>query len=106
MKALVKTSEAIGFEYKDVDVPKIGPKDVLVKEGRKLKAVHPERCNLCDSCVEMCEVDAIKVTGDPTKIVFRFETDGSMAAKDVLLKGLSILEEQFEHLREQVSSLE
>ncbi|MGB2813789.1 MAG: alcohol dehydrogenase catalytic domain-containing protein, partial [Dehalococcoidales bacterium] len=31
MKALVKTSEAIGFEYKDVDVPKIGPKDVLVK---------------------------------------------------------------------------
>ena len=84
----------------------ICPKDVLVKEGRKLKAVHPERCNLCDSCVEMCEVDAIKVTGDPTKVVFRFETDGSMAAKDVLLKGLSILEEQFEHLREQVSSLE
>ena len=31
MKALVKTSEAIGLEYKDVDVPKIGPKDVLVK---------------------------------------------------------------------------
>jgi len=31
MKALVKTSEATGFEYKDVEVPKIGPKDVLVK---------------------------------------------------------------------------
>ncbi len=31
MKALVKTSEAIGYEYKDVDMPKIGPKDVLVK---------------------------------------------------------------------------
>jgi threonine 3-dehydrogenase len=31
MKALVKTSEAIGYEYKDVDMPKIGPKDVLIK---------------------------------------------------------------------------
>jgi threonine 3-dehydrogenase len=31
MKALVKTSEAIGYEYKDVDMPKVGPKDVLLK---------------------------------------------------------------------------
>jgi len=31
MKALVKTSEATGYEYKDVDMPKIGPKDVLMK---------------------------------------------------------------------------
>lgn len=83
----------------------ICPKDVLVKDGRKLIAKHPEKCNLCNSCVEMCEVDAIKVTGDPSKLVFRFETDGSMAAKDVLLKGLSMLEEQFEHLREQLSAL-
>ena len=82
------------------------PKDVLEKDGRKLKVKHPERCNLCNSCVEMCEVDAIKITGDPTKIVFRFETDGSMAAKDILLKGLSILEERFEGLREQLSALE
>ncbi len=84
----------------------ICPKDVLEKDGRKLVAKHPERCNLCNSCVEMCEVDAIKVTGDQTKLVFRFETDGSMDAKAVLLKGLSILEEQFEHLREKVSALE
>ena len=31
MKALVKTSEAPGFEYIDVDIPTIGPKDVLIK---------------------------------------------------------------------------
>ncbi len=84
----------------------ICPKDVLAKEGRKLVVKHPEKCNLCNSCVEMCEVDAIKVTGDPSKIVFRFETDGSAAAKDVLIKGLSMLEERFEQLRDSVSSLE
>jgi len=31
MKALVKATEAIGYEYKDVDMPKAGPKDVLVR---------------------------------------------------------------------------
>jgi len=31
MKALVKTSEAPGFEYIDVDIPTIGPRDVLIK---------------------------------------------------------------------------
>jgi len=31
MKALVKTSKAPGLEYVDVDVPTIGPKDVLIK---------------------------------------------------------------------------
>ena len=54
----------------------------------------------------MCETDAIKVKGDQTRIRFRFETDGSINAKDVLLKGLKILEERFEHMREQVSALE
>ena len=31
MKALVKTSKAPGLEYVDVDIPTIGPKDVLIK---------------------------------------------------------------------------
>jgi DNA-directed RNA polymerase subunit D len=84
----------------------ICPKGVLAKDGRKVAVKHPEKCNLCNSCVEMCETEAIKVKGDPTKILFRFETDGSISAKDVLLKGLKVLEEQFEHVREQISSLE
>jgi threonine 3-dehydrogenase len=31
MKALVKATEAVGYEYKDIDMPKVGPRDVLVK---------------------------------------------------------------------------
>jgi len=31
VKALVKTSQAPGFEYVDVDIPTVGPKDVLTK---------------------------------------------------------------------------
>jgi len=83
----------------------ICPKGVLAKDGRKVVVKHPEKCNLCNSCVEMCETEAIKVTGDPTKILFRFETDGSVPAKDILINGLKILEERFEQVREQISSL-
>lgn len=83
----------------------ICPKGVLAKDGRKVVVKHPEKCNLCNSCVEMCETEAITVTGDPTKILFRFETDGSVSAKDILLNGLKILEERFEHVREQISAL-
>jgi len=82
------------------------PKDVLAKEGRKIVVKHPENCNLCNACIEACEAGVISVSGDEGKILFRFETDGALTAKDVLLRGLKILEERFEGLREQISKLE
>jgi DNA-directed RNA polymerase subunit D len=85
---------------------KVCPKGVLAKEDKKIVVKHPEKCNLCNSCIEICDAGAIKVTADPTKILFRFETDGSLQAKEVLLRGLKTLEERFEQLREQVSALE
>lgn len=85
---------------------KVCPKGVLSKEDRKIVAKHPEKCNLCNSCVDICDAGVIKVTADPTKILFRFETDGALPAKEVLLHGLKLLEERFDGLREQISSLE
>ena len=85
---------------------KVCPKGVLAKEDKKIVAKHPEKCNLCNSCVEVCDAGVVKVTSIPTKILFKFETDGSLHAKEVLLRGLKILEERFENLREQVSGLE
>jgi DNA-directed RNA polymerase subunit D len=85
---------------------KVCPKGVLAKEDRKIVAKHPEKCNLCNSCIEVCDAGVIKVTGDPSKVLFRFETDGALTAKEVLIRGLKILEERFEGLREQISTLE
>jgi DNA-directed RNA polymerase subunit D len=82
------------------------PKGVLAKEDKKIVVKHPEKCNLCNACVEVCDVGAIKVEGDPSKIYFRFETDGALAAKEVLIRGMKVLEERFENLREQISKLE
>lgn len=85
---------------------KVCPKGVLAKEDKRIVAKHPEKCNLCRACVEVCDAGVIKVTPIPSKILFRFETDGSLQAKEVLIKGLRILEERFDGLREQISALE
>lgn len=85
---------------------KVCPKGVLAKEDKKIVAKHPEKCNLCRACVEVCDAGVVKVTPIPGKILFRFETDGSLQAKEVLIKGLKILEERFDGLREQISTLE
>jgi len=85
---------------------KVCPKGVLAKEDKKIVVKHPEKCNLCKACVEVCDAGVIKVTPIPSKIRFRFETDGSLQAKEVLIKGLRTLEERFDGLREQISALE
>jgi DNA-directed RNA polymerase subunit D len=82
------------------------PKGVLVKEDKKIVAKHPEKCNQCNACTDVCDAGAIKITQDPTKILLRFETDGSLTAKEVLIRGLKMLEERFDALREQVSALD
>jgi ferredoxin len=67
---------------------------------------HPEKCNLCNSCVDICDAGVIKITPDPSRIMFRFETDGALTAKDVLLRALKILEEKSDGVREAVSGLD
>lgn len=82
------------------------PKDVFSKEGKKIVVAHPERCNLCMACVESCELNCVKVQEDPQRIVFRYETDGSLSAKDLLMRSLKILEEKFTGFSEQISALQ
>jgi DNA-directed RNA polymerase subunit D len=86
----------------------ICPKKVFAKEGNKVKVVNEEDCILCMACTNknICKTGAIKVVGDPTKFIFEFETDGSLSAKDTLLKGMEILNQKFEDFKDKVSSLE
>jgi len=82
------------------------PKDVFVREGKKIVIKHPERCNLCMACVERCELDCITVEEDRSRIILKYETDGAIGAKDLVIRSLKILEEKFDGFREMISSLE
>lgn len=82
----------------------ICPRNVFAEEDGKLVVKEVERCSLCRSCMEVCEEGAIKVTGDDTKFIFKFETDGSLSARDALIGSARILEEKYKDFLEALSN--
>jgi len=82
------------------------PRDVLAAVNGKVAVDDLEACMLCRSCEEACDLGAIKISGDDSKFLFEFETDGSLTARQTLSKALEILENKFEEFRENISELE
>ncbi len=78
----------------------ICPVNVFVKEGKKVKVVDVEKCTICNSCVEICELDAVKVGHEENKFIFRFETDGGLKAKDALLYAIAHVAASFDEVTE------
>ncbi|MDR0791114.1 MAG: DNA-directed RNA polymerase subunit D [Methanomassiliicoccaceae archaeon] len=107
-KAHVKWQVANGVGYKYASSIKIDagrckhcmkcfaecPKDVFSGDAKKANVANPRECILCRSCERFCEPKAITVVEDDRNFIFRFETDGSLTAEDVLKKAMSLLNEQ------------
>ena len=74
------------------------PKKILIEKKGKLAVTDIEKCTLCRSCEEACGSDVIKVKGDLTRFIFKFETDGSLTAKEVLVESSKILEEKYKEM--------
>ncbi|MCJ2670598.1 MAG: DNA-directed RNA polymerase subunit D [Thermoplasmata archaeon] len=81
------------------------PRDVFSVKKKKVEVKSPLDCNFCMTCVEECPKKCVSVEGDPTKIHFHFETDGSLKAADALRFALNSLAEKFESLGKKVYSL-
>lgn len=86
------------------EVAAVCPVDILESENGGFRVTNIEKCTLCKMCEEASE-GRIKVRGDPTKFIFRFETDGSLTAGQALTTGLEILEEKLKDLAEQIGNL-
>ena len=82
------------------------PKEVFAKEGKKIVVAHQERCNLCMACVDACELKCVKVEENQHRIIFQYETDGSLTAKSLLLFTLKMLEEKYTGFVEMISDLQ
>ena len=72
-------------------------------ENGKLVAKRPLDCSLCMSCVE--DGTGVSVKGDDTNFFFKFETDGSLTAKQVLDKAAEILSEGAKAIADSVAAL-
>jgi len=62
-------------------------------------------CTRCQQFRDAYKVDTVKVASDPTRFILQFETDGSLAAKDVVLRALEILNQRFGDLATQADAL-
>ncbi len=99
LKAGAKTLDAL-----DPDVPFCSA-HMLTTSLTEETAELPEDCAVCQKFREAYKVDSVKVSSDPTRFVLQFETDGSVAPKDVILKALDILAERFGDIATQADAL-
>ena len=117
-----QVAQAVGYKYRPtvkVDNRKMDPEkfpvevcpvSILHHTTGKVVVEPEEKCILCMRCVEVAKEmnaeGAFEVTGDPSRILFHFETDGSMTAREAVLEALLILETKFSTLADQASALE
>jgi DNA-directed RNA polymerase subunit D len=81
------------------------PVDILEFENGKLTVTDESKCILCGACEDACEHGSIKVTPDTEKFFLRFETDGSLSAREALRYALKDLKRRFDGLREALQAI-
>ena len=114
-----QVASGVGYKYMpviDIDGSKIDaetvkevadkcPKKVFDIVKDKLEVKRLLDCSLCSTCSEIAGEDAIKVKGDDTNFVFKFETDGSLTAQQVLDKAAEILSEEAKAFADSIAAL-
>ena len=81
------------------------PKKVFDVENGKLVAKRPLDCSLCGTCTEGAGEGIVAVKGDDTNFFFKFETDGSLSAKQVIDKAAEILSQEAKAFADDVAAL-
>ena len=110
-----QVANGVGYKYlPQIEIGKVNepeeiaaacPKKVFEVSGGKLKVKKGAEydCILCNTCSEM--EPGIKVIPKDTDFVFRFETDGSLTAQEVLDEAVKILSESAKDLGDKIVAL-
>jgi len=81
------------------------PKDLVELKGNTLELKDISKLPVLESYMKREKVDFITITRDPTKITFKFETDGSLNAKDALQQSIDILKKKYDEFGKQLEKL-
>ncbi len=74
------------------------PPGIVELKNDKLEIKDVKKIAVLESQIEKTKTDCITVTRDQTKILFSFETDGSLTAKDALIESAKLLENKYAEL--------
>lgn len=75
------------------------PKDLVELKADKLELKDPKKAAILEAYLEKNKTELITITKDPSKLLFSFETDGSMSAKAALQESVNILAKKYEEFR-------
>ena len=81
------------------------PVNILEFGGGKLTVTDETKCILCMACEKACEHGSVQVQPDEQDFFLRFETDGSLSAREAVRWAMKDLKRRFEELREAVQSI-
>lgn len=105
--AAYKFYPVLDFDPKDKalteEIASVCPVHILEADG-EFRVTDIEKCTLCRLCEEASD-GQIKVSGDPTRFLFRFETDGALTAEQALNAALDILQHKFQDVATGVEGL-
>jgi DNA-directed RNA polymerase subunit D len=81
------------------------PVNILDFAGGKLTVHDEPKCIDCGACEKTCEHGSIRIEPDTERFFLRFETDGSLSAREALRYALKDLKRRLEALREAIQSI-
>ena len=71
------------------------PAGIAELKGNEIELKSIEKLAVFESYLDSEKVDFIKVTKDQASMIFSFETDGALTAKDALRESAKILENKY-----------
>ena len=71
------------------------PEGLVKLKGDKLEINDIENMPVLESYIDKANADFITIKRDSSKIIFSFETDGSLNSEDVLKRSAKILEDKY-----------
>ncbi len=81
------------------------PVDILRFGDGKLSVTEEVKCIDCHACEKACEHGSIRIEPDAERFFLRFETDGSLSAREALRYALKDLRRRLEEFREAVQAI-
>jgi DNA-directed RNA polymerase subunit D len=81
------------------------PVNILEFGNGKLSVTDETKCIDCGACEQACEHGSIRIEPDTERFFLKFETDGSLSAREALRFALKDLKRRFEELREAIQAI-